>query len=136
MLLPPERWDRQALREGAGVIATCAVPLAVIVRFAFDDDKRSALASLLTLAMVAMFVIGSGVAAWRQERGTPLSHALVTAVGTFVVIQVVFSVIRLATGNPIGIGRIAATLALTTFAGILGGFLGSFLRSRGIHADR
>ena len=33
-----ERWDLDAIKQGASVAATFAVPFTLIARFAFDDD--------------------------------------------------------------------------------------------------
>ena len=131
-----ERWDFSAIKQGASVIGTIAVPLAVIGRLAFDEGKSSSLASLLAMVTLAMFVIGAGVAAWQQTRGTPLSHGLVTAVGMFIVVQAIFAVIRVLGGHSLNFGRIMVSLTLTALAGLIGGFLGSFLQSRGIRASR
>ncbi len=132
----PGRWDFAAIREGASVIGAVAVPLAVIGRLAFDEGESNALASLLAMVTLTMFVIGAGVAAWRQSKGTPLSHGLVTSVGMFIVVQLIFAVIRLLGGNSLNVGRIMVSLTLTVLAGLIGGFLGSFLQSRGIRASR
>ena len=43
--------------------------------------------------------LGAGVVARRQHRGAPLSHGVVTAVGVFVVVQVLLAVIRVAGGD-------------------------------------
>jgi hypothetical protein len=131
-----ERWDISAIKQGASVIGTIAVPLAVIGRLAFDEGESSSLASLLAMVTLAMFVIGAGVAAWQQNRGTPLSHGMVTAVGMFIVVQVIFAIIRVLGGNSLNLGRIMVSLTLTALAGLLGGFFGSFLQSRGIRASR
>ncbi len=130
------RWDVRAIKDGASVIGMIAVPLAVIGRLAFDEGAKSGLASLLAMVTLLMFVIGAGVAAWRQERGTPLSHGLVTAVGMFIVVQVIFAIIRILGGHTLNVGRIMVSLTLTAFAGLIGGFLGSMLQSRGIRANR
>ena len=131
-----ERWDFSAIKQGASVIGSIAVPLAVIGRLAFDEGESSSLASLLAMVTLAMFVIGAGVAAWQQTKGTPLSHGMVTAVGMFIVVQVIFALIRVLGGHSLNFGRIMVSLTLTALAGLIGGFLGSFLQSRGIRASR
>jgi hypothetical protein len=132
----PNRWDRDAIRDGATVAVTFAVPFTLIARIAFDNDAKSGWAALLALASFAGFVLGAGVAAWRQDRGTPLSHALVTSVGVFVSVQVTFSVFRLLTGDGVNIGRIVVSLTLTVLAGLVGGFLGSFMQRQGVRPTR
>jgi len=113
-----------------------AVPFTLIARFAFDDGDASGWAAVLALASFFGFVLGGGVAAWRQERGTPLSHGVVTAVGVFVTVQAVFALIRLLAGNSVNLGRILVSLVLTALAGLIGGFLGSFMQRQGMRPRR
>jgi hypothetical protein len=77
------------------------------------------------------FIVGSGSAAWAQRRGTPLSHALVTAVGTYVAAQSVFVILRLVTGRDVNWFGVFSTLSIVSFAGIIGGFLGSRMQAKG-----
>ena len=132
----PARWDGQAIREGASVAVLFAVPFTIIARLAFDDDDKSGWASVLALASFLGFVLGAGVAAWRQRRGAPLSHGVVTAVGVFVVVQVLFAAIRVAGGNSLNVGKIIVSLSLAALAGLLGGLLGSFLQRQGMAPRR
>lgn len=127
-----DTWDLTAIREGGSFAAMVVVPLTIIARVAFDADDASGWAAVIALASFFAFVIGAGVAAWRQQRGTPLSHGIVTAVGVFVIVQFAFSLVRLVQGDGIRFGRIVVSLALTLGAGLLGGFLGSFLQRRGV----
>lgn len=130
------RWDLAAIKEGASVAVLFAVPFTLIARFAFDDGDASGWAAVLALASFFGFVLGGGVAAWRQERGTPLSHGVVTAVGVFVTVQAVFALIRLLAGNSVNLGRILVSLVLTALAGLIGGFLGSFMQRQGMRPRR
>ena len=130
------RWDGQAIRDGASVAVLFAVPFTIIARLAFDDDDKSGWASVLALASFLGFVLGAGVAAWRQRRGAPLSHGVVTAVGVFVIVQTLFAVIRVAGGNSLNVGKIVVSLSLTALAGLLGGLLGSFLQRQGMAPRR
>ena len=130
------RWDALALREGASVAVLCAVPFTLIARFAFGEDDKSGWASLLALATFAGFVLGAGVAAWRQQRGTPLLHGVATAVGVFVAVQVVFAALKLLRGESVNSGRIAVSLSLAALAGLIGGMLGSFLQRQGMAPRR
>ncbi len=125
------RWDGQAIREGASVAVLFAVPFTIIARLAFDDSDKSGWASVLGLASFLGFVLGAGVAAWRQQRGAPLSHGVITATGVFVVVQIIFAVIRVAGGNSLHVGKIIVSLSLTALAGLLGGLLGGFLQREG-----
>jgi hypothetical protein len=129
---PQGRWDWQAIKEGASVAVVLAVPFTLIARFFFDSDARSGWAAVLALGSFLGFILGAGQAAWRQDRGTPLSHGIVTAVGTYVVVQAVFVVILLVAGKHVHWGRILTSLVLTLAAGLIGGFFGSFLQRQGV----
>jgi hypothetical protein len=127
------RWDWQAIKEGASVAVVLAVPFTLIARFFFDSGARSGWAAILALGAFFGFLLGAGQAAWRQDRGTPLSHGLVTAAGTFLAVQAVFVVIKLIAGSQVHWGRIATSLVLTLGAGLIGGFCGSYLQRQGVH---
>lgn len=66
-----------------------------------------------------------------QRTATPLSHALVTAIGTYLVVEVAFVVVRLARGTDIPWFAIFFTLSVISAAGLVGGFLGSRLQASG-----
>ena len=125
------RWDWRAIREGAWVAAVLAVPFTLVARFFFDSDAHSGWAAILALGSFLGFVLGAGQAAWRQDRGTPLSHGLVTAVGTYVVVQAVFVVIRLIAGRDVNWFGVFFTLGLVLLAGVVGGLLGARLQASG-----
>lgn len=130
------RFDLVAIRRGAGVAAMFAVPIQVIARIAVDEDRRSGWTSLITLAILAALVLGSGVAAWHQRRNTPLSHGVVTAAAVYIVLQVVFSIVKVLQGDSIAWGRIIVSLGLSLVAGVCGGLLGSTLLRRGMEPQR
>lgn len=129
-------WDTTAIREGASVAILFAVPFTLVARFAFDENDASGWAAVLALASFLGFVLGAGVAAWRQQCGTPLSHGVLTAVGVFVAVQLVFAAIRLLAGDSVNLGRILVSLVLAALAGLLGGFLGSFMQRQGMAPRR
>ena len=131
-----ERFDLRALWNGASTAAMIAVPVQVIARLVVDENKRSGWSVLLTLAILFGLVLGSGVAAWHQRRNTPLSHGVVTSSGVFIVIQVIFSIVKLIQGDSISWGRIIVSLGLSLVAGICGGMLGSSLLRRGVEPRR
>ncbi|MEL6892757.1 MAG: hypothetical protein AAFP84_14260, partial [Actinomycetota bacterium] len=62
---------------------------------------------------------------------TPMSHALATAIGTYVVAESGFGVVRLVRGTAVPWGAIAFTLSAVALAGLIGGFLGSRLQTSG-----
>ena len=126
-----EQLDLRALYEGGLVAAMLAVPAGVLGRILSDRSDDLGWLWVLVLVVLAGLVLGAGVAAWRQERGLPLTHGVITAVGVFVVVQTVGVVVQLLTGDSISWSRIASSLLLSLMAGMVGGLLGSFLLSHG-----
>jgi uncharacterized membrane protein YfcA len=109
-----------------------AVPFSIAARWAADSRDDSTLALWLTVGAVIGFVIGAGCAAWIQRTGTPLSHGLVTAAGTYLAAQAVFVVVRLVRGLEVRWFAVIFNLTVVLAAGLVGGLLGQHLRSRGI----
>ena len=130
------KWDPEALRAGVGVTVMFAAPFLIAARVVADNDSKSPWAVPLILVAIVGFVLGAGVAAWRQRCRTPLSHGIVTAGGTFVIVQGIFVVINLIRGNDVRWFNIAFTLTLTMFAGMIGGLLGINLQKRGLVPKR
>ena len=118
------RLDAVALRQGASVAALLALPFGIAAAF-FRDDRKG-LASILTALVLIGLVLGAGVAAWKQQRGTPLTHGIVTAVSVFVLIQAFGTVRRALAGEPLHWGRIVSSLVLSAVAGVVGGLMGSW----------
>jgi len=130
------KWDPEALRAGVSVTVMFAAPFLVAARLIGDDDKNSPWAVALILLAIVGFILGAGVTAWRQRCRTPLSHGMVTAGGTFVIVQGVFVVVNLIRGNEVHWFNVAFTLTLTMFAGMIGGLLGINLQKRGMVPKR
>ncbi len=128
------RWDREALTSGAGVTLVFAVPLTVLAAVVGSDS--GGLNALFFFGALFGFVLGAGCAAWIQRRGTPLSHGVVTAAGTYLVAQFFFITIRIVTGREIEWLGVAFTLSLVLLAGAIGGVLGQRLQSRGFEPSR
>jgi hypothetical protein len=126
----PGRWDLDALRAGAIVALVFAVPFSVGASWAASNDDSS-LAAWLALGAVAGFVLGAGCAAWVQRCGLPLSHALVTAVGTYAAAQAVFILVKLVRGGDVNWFAALFNLSAVLGAGLVGGFLGGRLRAKG-----
>ena len=63
------KWDPEALRAGVSVTVVFAAPFLIAARIVADHDKNSSLAVLLILIAIVGFVVGAGVAAWRQQIG-------------------------------------------------------------------
>lgn len=129
--------DFAALRQG-GVIALvigapCAIGSSVI---ASGSDSNSPLVALLWLGAVAGFVLGAGVAAWVQRKGTPLTHGVVCAGGTYLAVQLVFSIVRLSRGREVSWLGLFFTFTVVLFAGVIGGVLGGMLQRKGFVPGR
>lgn len=125
--------DREALRAGASVTLLFAVPPTLIARFVLDNnDDTSGWAPLLSLIAVMGFVLGSGVAAWRQQSQRPMMHAVIAGAGVFIAAQAAFLVLRIATGGDVRVMRILTSFSLALVASVIGGLLGNFLQKNGI----
>ncbi len=125
----PQRWDVDAIRAGASVCIALAVPFRVLA--AVVDSDSNALNALFFALFVVFFVIGAGCAAWIQRVGAPLSHALVTAIGSYVLVELVLIIVRLLRGTTIPWLAMLFTLSVVSFAGLVGGFLGNRLQAQG-----
>jgi hypothetical protein len=128
--LNPQRWDVPALKAGGIVALVFAVPFSIGSRWAADRDD-STLAVFLVIGAVVGFVLGAGCAAWVQRVGLPLSHGIVTAVGTYLLAQAVFVAIRLVRGSEVHWFALLFNLSVTVLAGLVGGVLGERLRATG-----
>ena len=125
-----ERWDGAAIRAGIGVCLLLAIPLTLVAAFLDSDD--SGLNALFFFGAMGGFVLGAGCAAWIQDRGTPLSHGMVTAMVAYLGAQAVFVTIRLVGGDTVNWFGVFFTLSLVMLSGLFGGLLGSLLQARGI----
>jgi hypothetical protein len=126
------RWDWDAIRAGGGVALVFAVPFSIAARWAADRDDPGALPIWLSLGAVLGFVLGAGCAAWVQRTDTPLSHGIVTAVGTYVLAQLVFAVARVARGGDVRWFALMFNLTVVLFAGLIGGLIGGKMRAKGV----
>jgi hypothetical protein len=125
----PSRWDADALRAGAGVSLVFAVPLTVLA--AVVDSSSAGLNAVFFFGALFGFVLGAGCAAWVQRTGTPLSHGVVTAGGTYLITQAAFIAIALVTGREVNWFGAMFTLSLVLLAGVVGGVLGQRLQAKG-----
>jgi hypothetical protein len=125
------RFDLQALRAGAGVCLVFAVPFAVAARWAAESRDDGGLATLFSLAALGGFVLGSGVAAWFQQRDYPLAHGLVTALVTYAATQAVLIAVKGFRGGEIHWYAAVFNVAPVMGAGLIGGFLGMRLQRKG-----
>ncbi len=127
-----DRFDLAAVRSGALVCLVFAVPFSLAARWAADSRDDDGLAIILSLAAIAGFVVGSGVAAWVQTKGLPLAHAMITASATYLGAQAVFIVARLVTGREVRWFAALFNVTPVLFAGAVGGALGMVLQRRGV----
>ena len=125
--------DWNALRAGGSVSLVFAIPFSIAARIVADRDNSSGTASLLSLAAVCGFILGAGVAAWTQRLQLPLKHGLICAVGTYVVAQAVFIIIRAIGGNDIRWLAAIFNLTAVAVAGLIGGALGGIMHRRGFY---
>ena len=125
------RFDGAALRAGAGVCLVFAVPFAIAARWAAESRDDSSLATLLSLAALAGFVLGAGVAAWVQQREYPLAHGIVTALVTYVATQALLITVKGLRGGEIHWYAAIFNVAPVLGAGLIGGFLGMRLQRKG-----
>jgi hypothetical protein len=128
------RWDVPAIRAGAMVSLVFAVPFSIAARVAADDN--SGLAVGLVLGALVGFVLGAGCAAWLQRRGTPLSHGMVTAGGTYLAAQAVFVIVRLLRSDSVSWFALLFNLSFVLVAGVIGGVLGQRLQSSGFQPSQ
>lgn len=124
--------DFAALRQGGAIALVVGVPCAIGSSVMANNHSDSFFVALLWLGAVAGFVVGAGVAAWMQRKGTPLIHGLVCAGGTYVAAQLVFTIVRLSRGREVHWLGLFFTFTVVLFAGIIGGGLGSMMQRRGI----
>ena len=124
------RWDVDAIRAGGAICLVTAVPITVIA--AIVDSDSGAVKALFFFGAMFGFVVGGGCAAWIQRTGTPISHSVVTAGGTYAAAQAIFILARLIGGQSVLWFGAFFTLGLVLCAGVVGGVLGSRLQSAGI----
>ena len=123
----PSRWDTQAIKSGATVALVFAVPFSITARI-FSD---SGIAVILSLCAAIGFLLGAAVAAWHQQRRTPLTHAIVTAALSYIIPQTVFIIVKLARGGEVRWLGVFFNLTVTLTVGVIGGFIGSTMQKTG-----
>jgi hypothetical protein len=127
------RWDVAALRAGAAICLTMAAPFRVLG--ALFSDSLGSFSGAVFFLYLSIFVVGAGCAAWTQSTGTPLSHAVVAAVGTSIAVEIMMNAIRFLNGSVIPWFASFFTVSLITVLALIGGILGGRLRSRGVLAS-
>ena len=69
---------------------------------------------------------------FRSQAGTPLSHGIACATGTYAAAQAVFVVVKLSRGGEVRWLGVLFNLSAVVFVGTIGGLVGSALQRRGI----
>lgn len=128
----PGTLDRAALRQGGAVALVFAVPFSIASRLVADRSADSPWTSVLWLLALAGFTLGAGVAAWTQSKALPFLHGMICAGGTYLAVQAVFVVVKLARGSEVRWLAVFFTFSAVLVAGVVGGALGSILRKRGL----
>lgn len=123
-------WDVVAIRAGAALALVIAVPLWIAASWSTDNENWG-LTALFTIGALIGFVLGAACAAWLQRLRLPLAHGMVTAVGTYVAVQVLVTTYRLATGADINWFGVLFYVTVALGAGLVGGFIGLRLRAVG-----
>lgn len=128
---PDQRWDWTAIRAGGALAVVFAVPLWFAASWAVESRDSRPLGLAFSFASLGAFFVGAACAAWIQRLRLPLGHGIVTSVGTYLAVQVVVTIYRLASGSSINWFNIMFFVTLAGFAGLFGGLLGQRLRSAG-----
>ncbi len=123
--------DWNALRAGGSVSLVFAIPFSIAARVVADRSNSAGAASLLSLAALVGFILGAGVAAWTQRLQLPLKHGLICAIGTYVIAQAAFIIIRAIRGSDIRWLAAIFNLTAVAVAGLIGGALGGMMHRRG-----
>jgi putative membrane protein (TIGR04086 family) len=123
-----DSFDRRALLRGFLVAIAITVPVGIVFNIAVGDtDDASGTAVLLSsLAVLIGLATGAAVAAATQDRGLPLAHGTVAAVGALLVVTLVSFLV----GDGVGAAKLVSNLLLTIIMGMVGGIVGGRLRTR------
>jgi hypothetical protein len=110
-----------AVRHGALICLVIAAPAAVVSSLLADDDSGGTDQSnwvFVALAAVVIAYLAGGAAAGRRATAAPFVNGATATLSAFVVVQVIFGIVRLAQGDglsPIGLifnGLLAATIGV------------------------
>lgn len=125
-----QRWDATAIRAGGSLALLFAIPAFFAASWA-SNREMVALAALFSFVALGAFMLGAACAAWIQRLRLPLAHGIVTAIVTYLAVQVVVSIYRVVRGDPVDLLVVFFYLTLAALAGLLGGLVGQRLRSVG-----
>lgn len=112
--------DLPSVLRGAAVALAVIIPAVIVVWVADPPAGSSGWGTAYLGVIVVATLAGSAVAGHRQ-RATPAVHGAVTALITFVVAQLLASVVRGEVPNPLGLLFFAlAFMCLGAIGGVLG----------------
>jgi hypothetical protein len=124
-----------AVRRGALICLVIATPAAVISSLLSDDDSAGSTDQsnwvFVALAAVVIAYLTGGAAAGRRATAAPFANGATATLSAFVVVQLIFGIVRLAQGDglsPLGLifnGLLAATI------GVVGAGIGVWRSLRG-----
>jgi uncharacterized membrane protein YfcA len=117
--------DRPAVVRGMIVAAVIAVPFALVGLGASDEGDLGWLGWISVVGVLLGLVLGAFAAAREQRVGAPLTNAIITAVGIFVVVQAIGIAKRIITDEELRWGKYLSSLLLSIVAGTVGGLLAS-----------
>ncbi len=125
------RWDWIAIRSGGALALVFAIPLFAAASWASGARESPGLATVFSFGALVAFMAGAACAAWLQPLRLPLAHGLVTAILTYLAVQVVVTAYRLVVGNTVNWFNIMFFLTLASLAGLIGGAFGQRMRRLG-----
>lgn len=114
---------RVVLFYGA-LVAVVVAPLALVGSAA---DEGSALRNLAFLAQLAVFV-GGGVLVARRSPSRPVTHAAVTVLAGWTMVQTVAVVVRVLGGDDVSWAALPFLALFVATTGMVGGLVGSWRR--------
>lgn len=119
--------DLRAVAAGAALGLGVSVPIIVVSSLVgIGSDSNAVFVAFL--AYLAGLTLGGWLAA-RRRPDAPLSNGAVAAIASYVVIAVVASIVRMATGRVLDPASLVLNLFLAASAGILGGLIATWRRS-------
>lgn len=131
MNAPTGSWDWTAIRAGGTLSLLGAIPMFAAASWASGARDSPGLAAVLSFGALLAFMAGAACAAWLQRVRLPLGHGIVTAVISYLLLQVVVTVYRLVVGNAVNLFNVMFFLTLASLAGLVGGGVGARMRRLG-----
>jgi hypothetical protein len=121
--------DRRSVLSGAGLALFVVVPV-IAVAAIVGTDKDSNVNFFFYLPVVFGLVFG-GWGAARLRADAPLAHGSLAALGAYLLVAVIITVIRLADGRQLNVAGLVFNGFIAASAGIFGGVLATRRRAPG-----